>query len=875
MRVARLVHRWLVALLLPSGVRKRHGDDLRDTFEQALEDAHRRGEVSRLLWREAKDLLAARIGSMLHDHPGREASGRGTPRHRAGVSGTLRDDLTHALRSLRRAPGPVAFIVAIMAIAIGASTTIFSTARHTILDPLPYDDADRMVGLYRTVGDFGRLGPDAETFERWTAMPDVFDRAVASGNEQRTLTGRGDAVVWNMVLIGADYFDFLNVRPAVGRLFTEEEVARGDRVLLLGWEEWRTRFGGDSGIVGETVTLDGEPWTVIGVGPRDAPPPMSLVRGADAWAPLDRESVSTGVAVLAEGMKSERANERLAELVEAEHAANLLDARFGGIVERPGSLATQRLRSSLFTLGAAVALLLLIACMNVGSLLINRADRRRHETAVRVALGVGRGRLVRLHLLESVLLALLASAAGLGLAYWGTDLIRRLRPGGLDTLSRVTVDGPVLLFAVALSVGTGLLFGVMPALTAVSRRAVDALRSGMRSREDRAAVRARWGLVVAEVALSFALLVASGLLIRTVADLRAVDQGFRPEQLVAARLDLPEWRYSEDELPEIWRRVERELERLPSVRESALASGIPTRTGVYFGDLRVDGIPVGLEDEGPTLLFGSGVSAEYFEVLDQRIVEGRGFTPEEVRDEAKVYVLSETTARDLWPAGGAVGGRLGYGDEEPGIVVGVVADVNPSPEGDARTMRQMYTPARAVWDEGFLVFRVEGSVTDMLPEARRALRVVDENILVELLSLEDLLLDQIGSQRLTMHLLNVLATMALFLTTIGLFGVVAQVTGRRTREIGIRIALGAPRAGVAGLVLRSGLAATAAGIVAGSVLAWGAGRWIRAQVPGVDEADPATWIAAGLVLAMACLAATLLPAHRASRTDPVKAIASE
>jgi predicted permease len=812
---------------------------------------------------------------MLLDHPGREASGRGSPRHRAGVSGSLRDDLTHELRSLRRAPGPVAFIVATMAIAIGASTTIFSTARHTILDPLPYDDADRMVGLYRTVGDFGRLGPDAETFERWTAMPDVFDRAVASGNEQRTLTGRGDAVVWNMVLIGADYFDFLNVRPAVGRLFTEEEVARGDRVLLLGWEQWRTRFGGDSGIVGETVTLDGEPWTVIGVGPRDAPPPMSLVRGADAWAPLDRESVSTGVAVLVEGMKSERANERLAELVEAEHAANLLAARFGGIVERPGSLATQRLRSSLFTLGAAVALLLLIACMNVGSLLINRADRRRHETAVRVALGVGRGRLVRLHLLESVLLALLASAAGLGLAYWGTDLIRRLRPGGLDTLSRVTVDGPVLLFAVALSVGTGLLFGVMPALTAVSRRAVDALRSGMRSREDRVAVRARWGLVVAEVALSFALLVASGLLIRTVAELRAVDQGFRPEQLVAARLDLPEWRYAEDELPEIWRSVERELERLPSVRESALASGIPTRTGVYFGDLRVDGIPVGLEDEGPTLLFGSGVSAEYFEVLDQRIVEGRGFTPEEVRDEAGVYVLSETTARDLWPAGGAVGGRLGYGDEEPGIVVGVVADVNPSPEGDARTMRQMYTPARAVWDEGFLVFRVEGSVADILPEARRALRVVDENILVELLSLEDLLLDQIGSQRLTMHLLNVLATMALFLTTIGLFGVVAQVTGRRTREIGIRIALGAPRAGVAGLVLRSGLAATAAGIVAGSVLAWGAGRWIRAQVPGVDEADPATWIAAGLVLAVACLAATLLPAHRASRTDPVKAIASE
>lgn len=873
--IARLLHQLLVLLMLPRGVRKRHGVDLRLTFEQALEDAHREGTVSRLLLREGTDLLAVRFRSLTEGSSGPHPRNEASPSRRSGMAGTLRDDLTHAIRSCRRAPGHVAFVVATMAIAIGASTTIFSAARHTILDPLPYEDADRMVGIYRTIGDFGRIGPDADVFERWTAMPDVFERAVPSGNAQRTLTGRGDAAVWTVVLVEPDYFSFLGVHPTLGRLFTADEVTRGDRVLLLGWAEWRTRFGGDPQVIGETVTLDGELWTVIGVGPRDAPPPMSLSGSADAWAPLDRTGVSTGVALLAEGVTPERANERLAQLVEAERASGILGAAFGGVVERPGSLSSGRLKSTLFTLAAAVGLLLLIACMNVGGLLINRADRRRHETAVRVALGVGRARLIRLHLLDSVLLALLASAGGLVLAFQGTDLVRRLRPGGLDTLSRVTVDGPVLVFALTLSVGTGLLFGIMPALTAASGRAVDTLRSGMRVREDRIAARARWSLVVAEIALSFALLIASGLLIRTVASLRAADQGFQPEALVAAKLDLPEWRYSEGELPEVWRRLETELERLPTLRGVALASGVPTRTGVYFGDLRVDGLPVGSEDDGSDVLFGSSVSPEYFQVLEQRVVEGRPFTADELRRQAPVYIVSETTARSLWPDGGAVGGTLGYGEDEPGTVVGIVADVSPNPEGDASRMRHLYTPADATWDQGYLVFRVEGPVAEALPEVRAAIRSADDDVMVEFLSMEDALLAQIGAQRLTMHLLSVLAGLALFLTTVGLFGVVAQITGRRTREIGIRIALGAPRTSVVGLVLRSGFAATTTGLAVGAILAWATGRWVKAQVPGVPDTDPATWATAVTVLALATLAATLLPARRASRIDPVTAITAE
>ena len=348
-----------------------------------------------------------------------------------------------------------------------------------------------------------------------------------------------------------------------------------------------------------------------------------------------------------------------------------------------------------------------------------------------------------------------------------------------------------------------------------------------------------------------------------------------PEGLVAVSVDLPDWRYAEEELPEIWNRLEEEVERLQGVDQAAVASGVPTRTGVYFGDLRVDGLPVGGPDEAPTILFGSEVSAEYFRVLEQRLLDGRVFTPDEVRDGADVYVVSETTARDLWPNGGAVGGRFGYGEDEPGVVVGVVADVNPSPEGDARMMRQMYNPSSAQWPQGYLVFRTDGPVADVLPEVRAALRGVDDDVLVEFVSMEDALLDQIGSQRLTMHLLNVLAGTALFLTTVGLFGVVAQIAGRRTREIGIRIALGAPRTRVAGLVLRSGIAATVVGILSGSLLAWGVGRWVSAQVPGVQGIDPLTWLVAGLILVSSALGATLLPAHRASRIDPVAAIASE
>jgi predicted permease len=586
--------------------------------------------------------------------------------------------------------------------------------------------------------------------------------------------------------------------------------------------------------------------------------------------------------ILRAGVSIEAFAARIDTLVARANAEAATPSPYGGTATRAQQMFGTRLREALTTLAVAVGLMLLIACLNASALLVNRADRRRHETAVRVALGAGRGRIIRQHLIESLLLATAAGLAGVTLAAVGLQLVQVLRPDDLSLLDRASLDGPVIAFSLALTALTGLVFGLLPAWQAASRRALDALRRGRRGGQgDRAAQKARWGLVVAEVALSFTLLVGGGLLVRTMIAFNRFDVGYRPESVLVAHVTLPAWSFPEGaDRAAAWERVLEVSRGITGVESVTLASGVPPRSGVYFGDLEVEGREIA-EDERRLPFFGNAVGPTYFSVLDQRVVAGRSFTDDEAREGAPVYVVSESTARALWPDGevaAAVGRRMRIGEGDWRTVIGVVSDVPATGLTSDRSTRQLYTPHAGEAGSANVVVRVAGDARDtraVIPALVERLRIVAPEAPIEINEAVALLGESVAMQRFTARLLTLLAALAALLASAGMYGVVAETVGRRTQEIGIRISLGAHGGAVVWMVLKAGSLALALGVTLGVGLSLASARVIESQLFGVEPGDLPTFIAAGLTLSVAVLVATWLPARRAARIDPVRAMAAE
>lgn len=484
-------------------------------------------------------------------------------------------------------------------------------------------------------------------------------------------------------------------------------------------------------------------------------------------------------------------------------------------------------------------------------------------------------RLARQHLFESLTLAVSAGALGMAIALMGLAAVHRFRPDDLAMLDRAAIDPTVALFGFALALGAGLLFGILPALQTGSGVALGLLGNGRRGgRDDRVAHRARWGLVVGETALSFALLVTSALLVRTMISFQQVDVGFEPEGLVVAEVGLPDWEYPEPADQEAtWRRVIDGLGAMASVVSVERASGMPTRPGVYFGELALeDGATPEGAGEGP--FFGHAVGPSYFQTLRQPVLSGRGFTEDEVRTEAEVYVLSASTARALWPEGDAVGRRMRLGDTWH-TVVGVVADVPATGLADEESRgRQLYTPITPS-ARGLLMIRVEGGARTAIPLLAERLRALAPDAPIELYDAATVMGESVAVQRFVARLLSFLAVLALVLAAVGLYGVMAQTVGRRKREIGIRMSLGARAGEVAWMVLKNGAGAAVVGIGAGAILALAGGRVVESQLFGVAAADPLAFVSAGVVLLIAVLLAAWMPARHAASIDPVRAIASD
>ena len=795
--------------------------------------------------------------------------------------------MRQAARSLARSPGFSVPALLILAIGMTAATAIFTVVDSIVFRPLDLPDSERLVLVCeehpRMQGYCNAAPGQVEDFRR--AAGTLSDIGIGR-TWPYALSDRAGSVGVNGGIATAGFLRALGVQPELGRIFTDDEHGPdNDKVVLLGHALWTTRYGADPAIVGSTITMDGEPYTVIGVLPAGFEAPFDMA-GAQLWKPPHFDLLDPEV----RGWRGFRAIGRLAPGVEISAATEELRALYAGIAERHPEVNDEwRLRVSplldvvvgdtrpvlLAFLGAA-GLLLLIVCANVANLLLARGLGRRHELAVRAALGAARSRLIGGILVESLVLTLIATAVAAALAAGATRLLILLAPPEIPRLDEVAMDGRVLAFAALLSVAATALFAVLPALRVTAGDLAETVKSGARGLESRASNRLRGALVIAELALSVVLLASAGLLARSFAAYLAWDPGFDRGSLVAVSAFANTSKYdSREELFSMWRQAEEQVAALPGVVSVATASAGPLFGG---GDGATPYVPEGRDATGelPSVRWYD-VGPGYFRTLGDAVVAGREITEADGLGVAPVAVVNEAMARAAWPGESAVGRIVRLPELKLSFqVVGVVADVDPLTPGLAApaeiywSNRQLGRPA--TW---FLV-RTAGAAAEMSKAVTDAILSVDPDLSLgtprSLASQES---RQLVRPRFQAVVLLVFALAALALSAVGVYAVIAYAVARRVREMGIRMALGAAAADVVGLVVRSSMGVTLAGVGLGLVGAVLAGRLLQGVVHGVSPTDPLTLAGAGLVLGCTATLAALVPAARASRADPQTAIRTE
>ena len=802
---------------------------------------------------------------------------------------SLRHDLRYTLRSIRMSPGFTTVVVLTLALGIGANTAIFSVVDAVLLRPLPYAAPERLVVLGDAQDGDEMLPASYPEFVDWrTRSTQIFTGVAAWFSTDLTLTGTGDPEMLSGARVSVDLNRLLGVAPLHGRWFRAEEEMRGsERVVLISEALWSRRFGRDPSVVGQTLTLNGNPYTVIGIMPSTgrAVLPNDLVTGRrrDLWVPLRLDAAAaprglhfmTVVARLAPGVDLPLARTR----VEAIAAQLRKDAvtQHGIQVAALNDRLVGNVRTRLGLLLGAVGMVLLIACANVANLLLGRAAARQREIAVRIALGAGRMRVAGQLILESVIRALLGGVLGVAIAYGAAAAARRWLPGRLPRADEIGMDGRVLLFALAISILTGLLFGILPAFRAASQDAGIVLREGGRGlagslRRDRI----RTGLVIAEVALSFVLLVNAGLLLRSFGRLSAVETGFDEERTLTAAVALPASRYADSTRQIAF--FDALLERvgaLPGVQGVALTSSLPVEGGTN-GGFSIEGVT--FPDSAQPMAEKRIVSANYFEMLGARITSGRPFDNRDRLGSAGVMVINESFARKWFRNGNAVGQRVAFswGIEGMQTVIGVVADIREGALDQPAAPAMYVSISQRPSDAMNVLVRTAGDPMDAVPALRREVIALDRDIpLSQIRTLADVLASGVAGPRLSATLLGIFSVLALFLAAIGLYAVISFSVLQRTREIGIRAALGAGRGDILRLVLGQGFVLVMIGLAAGLALALALGRIMTSQLFGIAANDPGTFTLVGVVLAGVAMIAAALPASRATKIDPLTALRQE
>jgi putative ABC transport system permease protein len=819
----------------------------------------------------------------------------------------LTRDVRFAFRSLGRTPGYTATAVLVLALGIGATTAIYSAVRAVALRPLPFSQPERLYMLWESNPEKGWERETAapanylDWKERVSSFGDV--EAYGWGPTQATITGLEEPLVLNAQRVTGGFFSMLGVRPVLGRDFTEAESwagatwRGGETPLLLSAPAWRNVFGGEASAIGRAVTYNGVPARVVGVMPEGFAFPTDDV---DVWVPFGwaeeareqawfrRAHYIRPIARLAPGATPERAAAELttvAAQLEREHPE--LNKLMGAGMTSLHTFLVGDTRTPLLILLGAVGLMLLIACANVGNLLLVRASGRRRDLAVRAALGAGRGRLVRQVLTESLALALLGGALGVGLGVLGTRLLERLQPEGLLRVTTFPVDAGVVIFAVAVTAATALLFGVFPALVARRTGPGETLReAGRRGSGGRGTRRLVSGLVVAEVALAALLVLGAGLLVRSIAELRQVDPGFDADGVVAVSLHLPGPGYpSPEPVIAFYDELLARIRALPGVEAAAASSTLPLRERGFTSDFFIAGRAA---DDYGTEVVRRSVTPGYFETMGVPLLAGRAFTPadafadrwDDQRDD-RVALINQAMAEAHFPGEDPLGQRITT-DRVPDstsvwrTIVGVVGSERQSeialparieliePFGQA-TERSMHIYVRAGADPALIVPAVRTIVHELDPDLPLADAVV----------MDDVVADSMARDRFLMLLLLTFAAVALVLALVGVYGVTAQAARQRLAELGIRMALGARGADILRLTLRRGLGLVVAGVLIGIGAALLATRALEGVLYGVAPNDPTTFLAVALLLVAAGLAAAWLPARRAARLDPARTLRAE
>jgi predicted permease len=811
----------------------------------------------------------------------------------------LVDDLRFSARTLLKNTGFTTVAVLSLALGIGANTTIFSLVDAVLLKPLPVAEPDRLVALYtQDAKNPGSLPLSYPNFLDLQSGSRSFSALVAHRAVSLSLSGGGEPEKIPGELVSGSYFQTLGVEPALGRAFLpEEDGAPGAHpVVVLAHSFWQRHFGADRAVVGESVVLNGTAFTVVGVAPADfrgvnalAPPdvflPLAMYEQAITARPLkfrERRVLHLFAAGrLKPGVSLGQAQAEL-ETLSASLAREYPDANAGRSVSLVPLLAATinpNLKDRYVLAGTVLmtvaGLVLLVACATVANLLLARAVARRKEIAIRLSLGAGRGRLVRQLLTESLLLALAGGAAGLLVAVWGRDFLWSLRPPFLPASLDIPLDSRVLGFTFGLSVATGVLFGLLPALQSSRPELVTALKSQAAPRPRGWGPGARGLLVVSQVALSLVALIGAALFVESLLRAQRIDPGFAPQGLVNLSLDLGARGYDPARGQELYRQVIEEVERLPGIRRAAISELPVLQTSGFQRTLVVEGLEGAVEDS--LLVRANAVGTGYFETLGIPLRRGRAFAPEDREEARPVAVINETMARRFWPGQEAVGRRFGFfGQDREYEIVGIAADAKYTAIGEA-PMPYVYLPLLQAYPSGATLYvRAAGDPGAALAAVRRRVRALDPNLpLTNAGPVSDALDSALWGPRVAAGLLLLFGFLALVLATMGLYGVISYAVQQGRRDIGIRMALGAARRDVLGLVLRQGLLLIGLGLGLGLAIAALLAPRLPGLLVGTSPADPAAWAGAAALLALVGLAATWVPARRATGIDPVLVLRQE
>jgi predicted permease len=803
----------------------------------------------------------------------------------------LIQDLRYGLRQVRRSPGFTLVAVITLALGIGATTAIFSVVNGVLLRPLPYAQPDGLVSVQEAGGRIGNPASYLDFFD-WQTQNRVFSEMASYHAAEFTLSGSGEPVHVQALVVSSAMLEVLKAKPLLGRGFEPQDDQRGADVVVLSHALWRQRFNSEPRIVGRGVTLDNKNFTVIGVMPAGFQFPPGSHRDLWTSVAVDRESgsnIMTGrgyhvlslVARLKPGVT----------LANAQTDMNLVARRLAHQYPESNSEETTvrmmpevdrvvgTVRESLLVLFGVVLGVLLIACVNVAGLSLAKSVARRREVAVRAALGANRARLFRQLLTESLVLAVLGGLAGLVLAVWGTQALVRFAPEDLPRIAQVGMDWRVLVFAATLALITGVIFGSLPALGASRTSLVEGLKeAGRTASEGVSQRRLRSALVVAETSLALVLLTGAGLLISSYERLIHVDPGFDPANLLTFNLDLPAPPYTESEVVHFMNPLVARLRALHGVRSAALDWSLPFSGGIPSTGVDFEGrsFPPGYT---PSIRLDSATPG-YFQTMSIPLLEGRAFTDRDAAASLPVVIVNQAFAHRYFPDGSAIGKRIKPSftstDTYPWReIVGVVA--NTKIEGFAEDFQpEIYMPFAQIPNFNAVILRVQGNPLGLVPEVRNVVASMDKNVPVyNVETMEGYLAASVARNRFSTLLLGLFGALALLLAAVGIYGVISHRVSLATHEIGVRVALGAPRAGVVRLVVGRGMVLVLAGAAIGVVGALGLTRFLSELLYGVKTTDPLMFGAALVVLGVAALAACYIPARRAAKVDPMVALRYE